>query len=86
MGSAGHVVHSGASEARNVDALLFMLGCDPYGFHKNHAGTRYAERVFLHPVESVVHVVHSGALGCETSMHYFSCLGGTGTDSAKITS
>jgi hypothetical protein len=26
LGSAGHVAHSGASEARNIDVLFFMLG------------------------------------------------------------
>jgi hypothetical protein len=26
VGSAGHVVHSGASEVRNIDTLLFRLG------------------------------------------------------------
>jgi hypothetical protein len=25
VGSAGHIVHSGASRARNIDALFFML-------------------------------------------------------------
>jgi hypothetical protein len=34
VGSAGHVVHSGASMARNIEALFFMLGWDQYRFHK----------------------------------------------------
>jgi hypothetical protein len=63
MGYAGHVVHSGASGARNVDALFFMLGWDQYGFHKTCAGTRYAKFVFLHLVGFIGHVVHSGASG-----------------------
>jgi hypothetical protein len=52
VGSAGHLVHSGASEARNIDTLFFMIG-----FHKKHVGTRYVERVLLRPVGSVGHVV-----------------------------
>jgi hypothetical protein len=67
---------------QNVDALFFMLGWDGYGFHKKRAGALYAKLVFLHPVGSVSHVVHSVHPGRETSMHY-SCLGGTGLDSRK---
>jgi hypothetical protein len=63
VGSAGHVVHFGASGARNIDVLFFILGWDQYGLHKKRAGTRYAELVFFHPVGFVGHVVRSGASG-----------------------
>jgi hypothetical protein len=48
--SVGHVVHFGAFEARNVDALFFMLGWDRCGCHKMRTGTRYAKHMFLHPM------------------------------------
>jgi hypothetical protein len=39
VGSAGRVVHSGASGARNVNARFFILGWDGYGFDKKHVRT-----------------------------------------------
>jgi hypothetical protein len=39
--------------------------------------------VFLHPFGYAGPVVHSGASRQKTSMHYFSCSGGTGTDIIK---
>jgi hypothetical protein len=69
--------------ATKVDTLFFMLGWYRYRFHEKHTGTRYVELVFLHPVGSTGHVVHSARPGCETSEHYFSCLGGSGMDSKK---
>jgi hypothetical protein len=56
-------VQSGASVARNVETLFFMLGCDRYEFHKNCAGTRYVDLLFLHLVGSARHIVHFGASG-----------------------
>jgi hypothetical protein len=50
VGFAGHVVPSGASGPRNVDALFFMQGWDRYGFDKKHPESHYTELVFLHPV------------------------------------
>jgi hypothetical protein len=83
VGSMGHVVHSGASRAQNVDALFIVLGQDRYRFYKKCVRTRYAEHVFLHLVGLAGHVMHSGAFGPWTSTHYFSYSGGTGTDSTK---
>jgi hypothetical protein len=34
VGSAGHVVHFGASRAQNVIALFFLLKKNRYGFNK----------------------------------------------------
>jgi hypothetical protein len=76
VGYAGHVVHSGVSGPRNVNALFFMLRWDRYGFYKTRSGTRYAELVFLHPMGYVGHVVHSGASGAQNTKYYFLCSGG----------
>jgi hypothetical protein len=76
----GHVVHSGASRAQNVDALFFMFVSDCYRFDKYHVKTRYAELIFLRLVGSVSHVEHSGACEARNIDTLFSCSAGTGTD------
>jgi hypothetical protein len=54
-------VHCGASGARNVITLFFLLVWDQYEFDNKCTGTRYAKHVFFNLVESAGHVVHSGA-------------------------
>jgi hypothetical protein len=78
-------VHSSAFGASIFDALFFKLGWVWCGVNKKHAGTRYAELPFLHPVGSVCHVVHYGASECKMSTHNFSCSGGTNTNLTKTT-
>jgi hypothetical protein len=43
----GHVVHSDATGARNIDTLFFMLGWAWYGFHKKCDGTHDAILAFF---------------------------------------
>jgi hypothetical protein len=78
-------VHSDTSKAPNVDALFFMLSWTRCGSHKKCTGTGYPEVVVLHPVETMGHVVHSGAFSHETLMRYFSYSGGLGLVYIKST-
>jgi hypothetical protein len=54
---------------------IFVLGLDPYRFHKMSARRCYAELVFLHPVGSMAHLVHSGASRAQNIDALFLMLG-----------
>jgi hypothetical protein len=69
--------------AANIDTLFFILEWDRYGFDKKCTRTRNTELVFLHPVGSVGHVVHSAAFRARNDLHYISCWGGPGVVSIK---
>jgi hypothetical protein len=75
VGSAGHIVYSGASEVRNVDATFFMLRWVQCGYHEKLVGTRYAELVFLHLVGFMGHIVQSAASGVRNDDTLFFILG-----------
>jgi hypothetical protein len=62
---------------------FFHARQDRYRFDKECIRTCHAELVFLHPMGSAGHVVHSGESGRKMSMHYFSCTGGTSMDLTK---
>jgi hypothetical protein len=46
VGSAGHVMYSGASRERNIDTLFFMLRWAWCGFHKKCTRTCYGTLMF----------------------------------------
>jgi hypothetical protein len=48
-----------------------MVGWARCVIHKKHVGAHCAKLVFLHPMGSIGHIVHSVRPGCEMSMHYF---------------
>jgi hypothetical protein len=59
--SVDHVVRSGASGPRNIDALFLMLMWAWCRYHKKHTQTCCVELLFLHPVRSAGNVVRSSA-------------------------
>jgi hypothetical protein len=85
--ASGRIYESRSSfwggQAANVDTLFFVLEWDRYRFDKKRTETHNTELVFLHPVGSVGHVVHSVAFGAQNVLHYISCWGGPGVVSIK---
>jgi hypothetical protein len=60
-----------------------MLRSARCSFHKKRAGARHVEVMFLCPVGSAGHVVHSNASGARNIYALFSCSGGPGAVSIK---
>jgi hypothetical protein len=81
--SPGHIVHFGASGARNIDALYFMLRCDWCDFHKKRVGQVTSNLCFCIRWDMWVTYCIQVHPRREISMHYFSCSCGTGTNFVK---
>jgi hypothetical protein len=83
VGSVGHVVHSGASGARNGDTLLFMLRWDPDGFDKSVPGHVTVNLCFCIRWDIRFTYCFPVHLRLETLAYYFLCSVWTGTDLTK---
>jgi hypothetical protein len=65
---------------------IFLARVGLLRFPQKRVAIPYAELVFLRPVVSVGHVVHSNASGARNTTQYFSCSGGTGAVSIQSAS
>jgi hypothetical protein len=71
--------------AQNVNTLFFKLGWSWYGYHKNAPGHVKPNLCFCIRWDLRVMWCIPVRQGCEMSMRYFSCLGGTRTDTTRST-
>jgi hypothetical protein len=81
VGSAGHVVHFGVFEARNVDPLFSRSGAPSAISIKGALGHITLNLCFCIWWDIRGHVVHCGAFGARNVDTIFSCSGWTGCNS-----
>jgi hypothetical protein len=83
VGSTSDVVHSSAFRACNVNKLFFMLGSNRTDLTKSAPGHVTLNLCFCIWWDLRVTWFIPVSPGRETSTHYFSCSGGTGTNFTK---